>query len=61
MSKNRNFELNTKNNLEKVFNNVFDVVERFLKKENVCLKNNNRINTQLLDSILVAIAKNIAL
>jgi rubredoxin len=59
MSKNRNFELNTKNNLEKVFNNVFDVVERFLKKENVCLKNNNRINTQLLDSILVAIAKNI--
>ncbi|CAB5495331.1 hypothetical protein, partial [Bathymodiolus thermophilus thioautotrophic gill symbiont] len=42
-----------------IFNKVLDIANQHLAKEDVCLKYGNRINTQLLDSILVAIARNI--
>ncbi|MBA5248937.1 MAG: DUF262 domain-containing protein [Gammaproteobacteria bacterium] len=59
MSKNRHLNSNSKEELNNLFSRVLDIANQHLTKDDVCLKYSNRINTQLLDSILVAIAKNI--
>ena len=59
MNKNKNLQLHDEEMLNTIFNNVFEVVNNHLSKVDICLKGSNRINTQLLDSILVAIANNI--
>ena len=59
MNKNKNLQLHDEERLNTIFNNVFEVVNNHLSKVDICLKGSNRINTQLLDSILVAIANNI--
>ncbi len=59
MSKNRHLKFNSKEKLDSIFDKVLDIVNQCLVKEDICLKYGNRINTQLLDSILVAIAQNI--
>ena len=59
MSKNRNLKLNTKDDIVNIFNKTLEIVDNFLIKEHICLLDNNRINTQLLESILVGIAHNI--
>ncbi|MBA5249932.1 MAG: DUF262 domain-containing protein [Gammaproteobacteria bacterium] len=59
MSKNRHLKSNSKEELNNLFSRVLDIANQHLTKDDVCLKYSNRINTQLLDSILVAIAKNI--
>jgi len=59
MSKNRNLKLNSKEQILKTFDKTFEIVDEFLTKEHICLLNKNRINTQLLESILVGIAHNI--
>jgi hypothetical protein len=59
MNKNKNFKLQSKNKLDLVFNRTFAIVDKKLTKEHICLKDSNRVNTQLLDSILVGIARNL--
>lgn len=59
MSKNRKLALNNREEVLSIFNQTFNIVDRFLIKENICLLGSNRINTQLLESILVGIAFNI--
>ncbi|MEA2048763.1 MAG: DUF262 domain-containing protein [Campylobacterota bacterium] len=59
MSKNRNFQLNSFEEIQNIFNQVFDIVDAHLAKEHICLLNSNRINTQLLESVLVGIAHNL--
>ncbi len=59
MSKNRHLKFNSKEELSNIFNKVLGIANKHLDKADICLKHGNRINTQLLDSILVAIAKNI--
>lgn len=59
MSKNRNLELNTKEEIIHIFNQTFNIVDKFLTKEHICLLGSKRINTQLLESILVGISHNI--
>ena len=59
MNKNKNLQLHDVEKLDSIFNNVFDIVHRNLSKDNICLKDSNRVNTQLLDSILVGLANNI--
>jgi len=59
MSKNKNLKLNSKDEILNIFNQTFDIVDNFLEKEHICLLNNSRVNTQLLESILVGIAHNI--
>lgn len=59
MNKNKNLQLHDDKMLNTIFDNVFEIVNEHLSKEDICLKGSNRVNTQLLDSILVAIANNI--
>lgn len=59
MSKNKNLALHNKSKLDNIFNRTFTIVNNKLTKEDICLSGSNRINTQLLDSILVGIAFNI--
>ena len=59
MNKNRHFKVTSKEQIESIFNKTMDLCEKFLSKEYICLKDSNRVNTQLLDSILVGIATNI--
>uniref|UniRef100_UPI0034E00199 DUF262 domain-containing protein n=1 Tax=Candidatus Thiodubiliella endoseptemdiera TaxID=2738886 RepID=UPI0034E00199 len=59
MSKNRHLKSNSKEELNNIFSKVLDIANQHLTKEDVCLKGSNRINTQLLDSVLIAIARNI--
>lgn len=59
MNKNRNFKYNSKQDIENIFEKTIEICSHFIKKEDICLKGSNRVNTQLLDSILVGIAKNI--
>ena len=59
MNKNKNFKLQAKSELDDIFNKTFTIVNNKLTKEHICLKGSNRVNTQLLDSILVGIANNI--
>lgn len=59
MSKNRRLKFNKKQVLDDIFNKVFDIVDQQLTKQDICLQYSNRINTQLLDSILVGMARNI--
>lgn len=59
MSKNRHLKHNSKQDIEDIFNKTMKICSQFLTKEDICLIGSNRINTQLLDSILVGIAKNI--
>lgn len=59
MNKNRHFKYNSREDVENIFNQVIELCSLMLSKEHICLKNSNRINTQLLDSILVGIARNI--
>ncbi|MFA5232989.1 MAG: DUF262 domain-containing protein [Sulfurimonas sp.] len=59
MNKNRHFKYNSKNDIEEIFGKTLEICSQFLTKEDICLIGSNRVNTQLLDSILVGIAKNI--
>jgi len=59
MNKNRNFKYSSKQGIENIFETTMDVCSQHLTKEDICLIGSNRVNTQLLDSILVGIAKNI--
>lgn len=59
MSKNRHFKYNSRQDLEEIFEKTIEICSQFLSKEDICLMGSNRVNTQLLDSILVGIAKNI--
>lgn len=59
MNKNRHLKYSSKTIIEDIFNKTMDICNRSLSKEEICLKGSNRVNTQLLDSILVGIAKNI--
>jgi hypothetical protein len=59
MSKNRNLKLQNKDTLDNIFNRTLTIIANNLIKEDICLKGSNRVNTQLLDSILVGIAHNI--
>jgi hypothetical protein len=59
MNKNRNLKLNSNDDISDIFNKTFQLVDKHLKKEHICLLGSNRINTQLLDSILVGIAHNL--
>ncbi len=59
MNKNRNFKYNSKQDIENIFLKTMDICSKFITKEDICLIGSNRVNTQLLDSILVGIAKNI--
>lgn len=59
MNKNKHFKYNSKALIESIFNQTLDICDKFLSKEDICLQGSNRVNTQLLDSILVGIAKNI--
>lgn len=59
MNKNRDFKYTSKDSIENIFNNVMDICNDYLLKEHICLIGSNRVNTQLLDSIFVGIAKNI--
>jgi hypothetical protein len=59
MNKNKNFKLQNENILDDVFNRTFTIVNKILTKEHICLNGSNRVNTQLLDSILVGIAHNL--
>lgn len=59
MGKNRHFKHTPKIDIMNIFDRTFEICNQYLGKEHICLKGSNRINTQLLDSILVGIAKNI--
>lgn len=59
MNKNRHFKYIKQTLIEEIFNKTMDICDKFLAKEDVCLLGSNRVNTQLLDSIFVGIAKNI--
>lgn len=59
MNKNRHFKYTSKQSIEDIFNKTMNIVQEFLSKEHICLQGTNRVNTQLLDSIFVGIAKNI--
>ena len=59
MNKNRNLKLNSNDDIYNIFDKTFQLVETHLNKEHICLLGSNRINTQLLDSILVGIAHNL--
>ncbi|AYJ79532.1 hypothetical protein AN286_05010 [Aliarcobacter cryaerophilus ATCC 43158] len=59
MSKNRHLKYNQKQDIENIFEKTINICSQFLTKEDICLIGSNRVNTQLLDSILVGIAKNI--
>lgn len=59
MNKNRNFKYNSKQDIENIFEKTIEFCSTFLTKNDICLIGSNRVNTQLLDSILVGIAKNI--
>ena len=59
MNKNRKLLLNDKKVLDDIFNSVFNIVSDSLEKDDICLNDSRRVNTQLLDSILVGIANNI--
>jgi hypothetical protein len=59
MGKNRHFNHTSKTEIMNIFDKTFEICNQYLNKEHICLKGSNRINTQLLDSILVGIAKNI--
>ncbi len=59
MNKNRRFKYNSKENIEGIFTRTIHICSEFLTKEDICLLGSNRVNTQLLDSILIGIAKNI--
>ncbi len=56
MKQNRNMEIYTKEDMQNKFGEVLNVLSK-LDKSLICLKGSNRINTQLLDSIMYAIAK----
>jgi len=59
MNKNRHFKFTKKALIEEIFDKTMDICNKFLSKEHICLQDSNRVNTQLLDSIFVGIAKNI--
>jgi len=59
MNKNRHFKYTKQILIEEVFNKTMEICNKFLSKEHICLLGSNRVNTQLLDSIFVGIAKNI--
>ena len=59
MNKNRNFKYTNKEEIESIFDKVMDIFSKDLLKEHICLIGSNRVNTQLLDSIFIGIAKNL--
>jgi hypothetical protein len=59
MNKNRHFKYTKQTLIEEIFNKTIDIYDKFLNKEHICLLGSNRVNTQLLDSIFIGIAKNI--
>ena len=56
MKQNRNMKIFTKQDMQEKFEKVLNILSK-LDKSLICLKGSNRINTQLLDSIMYAIAK----